>query len=94
MRVSYRLGSVPEVEVLQPRLQGLSNGSPIPHVYPGNRPCVYLPRSGEWNPSMFIGDTIVPWVALWLYYYEMWHATGQWLGGGVHSDDKEEVSEQ
>ena len=21
-------------------------------------------------------ETIVPWASLWLYYYEVWHATG------------------
>ena len=29
-------------------------------------------------------ETIVPWASLWLYYYEVWHATGEWLGGGEH----------
>lgn len=29
-----------------------------------------------------ISDTIIPWVADWLLYYELWLATGEWLGGG------------
>jgi len=29
-------------------------------------------------------ETIVPWACLWLYYYEVWHTTGEWLGGGLH----------
>ena len=33
---------------------------------------------------MWIADTILPWTSLWLYFYELWHATGQWLGGGEH----------
>ena len=31
---------------------------------------------------MFISDSIVPWLALWLYYYELSLALGKWLGGG------------
>jgi hypothetical protein len=33
---------------------------------------------------MRIADTIVPWLILWLFYYEIWHVTGEWKGGGVH----------
>src|SRR5438034_3968094 len=25
-----------------------------------------------------------PVACLWLYYYEVWHTTGEWLGGGLH----------
>jgi hypothetical protein len=32
---------------------------------------------------MAVADTTVPWTALWLYHYEVWHATGEWLGGGI-----------
>jgi hypothetical protein len=30
---------------------------------------------------MSIAD-IIGWIALWLYYYEVWLITGNWLGGG------------
>lgn len=30
----------------------------------------------------WIADTIVPWAQEWLYYYEVWLATGEWCGGG------------
>lgn len=88
VRVDYRLGDSPKVSVLSPPLRRREDGGPIPHVYPGNRPCLYLPRSGEWDPNMFIAETIVPWTALWLLYYEGWLATGEWLGGGQHPDPK------
>lgn len=81
--------SKPEVRVLNPKLQDRSDGARVPHVYPGRRPCLYYPRFGEWGPDKFIAQTIVPWTALWLYYYEVWHATGSWLGGG-HSNPKQE----
>jgi hypothetical protein len=90
VQIRYRLGASPKVDVLSPPLERLSDGTPIPHVYPGNRPCLYLPHSGEWTSCMFIADTIVPWIVLWLYYYEIWRVTGEWLGEGIHPDRKAE----
>lgn len=89
IRIAYRLKDSPAVHVEHPHLQNRGE-APIPHVYPGNRLCLYLPGSGEWSPKLFIAETIVPWTSLWLYYYEVWHATGEWLGGGVHPQSKEE----
>jgi hypothetical protein len=35
---------------------------------------------------MDLGDTIIPWSAEWLMYYELWLATdASWLGGGHSS---------
>lgn len=31
---------------------------------------------------MYISETTVPWLSLWLLHYEAWHAIGEWLGGG------------
>jgi len=36
----------------------------------------------EFNQSMMISEYIVPWTVEWLYYYEIWLATGKWRGGG------------
>jgi hypothetical protein len=89
VKIVYKLNKTPEVTVLSPQLRNHTNGKPIPHVYPGNHPCVYLPESGEWHPGKFIAETIVPWISLWLYHYEIWHITGEWLGGGVHPNKKQ-----
>ncbi len=84
IRVVYQLGESPKVWVLSPALVARSKDEPIPHVYPGLRPCLYLPSSDEWEADRFIADTIIPWTSLWLYYYEVWHVAGEWVGGGVH----------
>jgi hypothetical protein len=31
---------------------------------------------------MRISEYIVPWISLWLFFYETWLITGEWLGGG------------
>lgn len=78
----YRLGTSPEVRVLAPSLTTRDGNPNIPHMYGQERLCLYLPGNGEWSASMPLGRTVIPWTAEWLFYYELWHATGEWLGGG------------
>lgn len=83
--VSPRNG-VPAIFVDQPDLTLLANGMQIPHVYSQNPTelCLYLPRAYEWQSSVLLNRTIIPWAILWLWYFEDWLATGEWRGGGVH----------
>lgn len=84
VQIEYSLNmNQPNVTVLSPPLMKRGDES-IPHVYPGNKLCLFLPRKKEWTKEKLISQTIIPWTSLWLYYYEMWHATGEWLGGGEH----------
>ncbi len=83
VRIEYGQSGSPAAFVEDPTLRRRSPEERIPHVYAGPRPCLYLPGSGEWTPNNRIADTIVPWLALWLFYYELWHATGEWIGGGA-----------
>lgn len=83
VRIEYRAGEPPEITVLEPPLKPREEGGRLPHVYPGEKLCLYLPNAGEWTPDMSLAHTIVPWIADWLFYYEVWHVTGEWLGGGV-----------
>jgi len=84
--------SAPIVKVIRPRLklQWDVEEKPLPHVYldkqaPELSPlCLYDPAKHEWTPNYLIADTIVPWACIWLSCYEMWSATGEWLGGGRH----------
>lgn len=88
VRIVYSLGmNQPEVTVISPALVKRGNES-IPHVYPGNKLCLFRPKKKEWTKEKLISQTIVPWISLWLYYYELWHATGEWLGGGEHPNKK------
>jgi hypothetical protein len=44
---------------------------------------------------MRLDRTIVPWIALWLFYFEEWLASDDWKGGGMHpkiDEDHEEVA--
>lgn len=89
VRIKYLHGRRPVVTVLEPKLVSISPDVLIPHTFASGAICLHL--IDEWNGSMWLHETIVPWASLWLYYYEMWHATGEWLGGGhvaVSKDDE------
>jgi hypothetical protein len=81
IRIECRLGTRPRVYVTAPALVSRLEAE-IPHLHRDGSLCLHLPD--EFNPTMLVAETIVPWAALWLYHYEVWHATGEWLGGGAH----------
>lgn len=82
IKIEYRLTGYPKVWVLYPELRSYQN-KPIPHMYGQKRLCLFYPKANEWKRSMWISQTIIPWTSLWLYYYEYWLITGEWLGGGI-----------
>ena len=78
----------PEVLVKDPNLQELAGKREIPHVYRNPlRLCLYLPRKRQWHGGLRLDQTIVPWTALWLYYFEEWLSSDEWKGGGEHPGD-------
>lgn len=90
MRLTFQQGDVPKIYVDKPDLTMLAEGRLIPHLYEQRpaRLCLYLPRLYEWQSWMRLDRTIVPWSALWLFYFEDWLATGEWKGGGEHPPER------
>ena len=86
VRVTYRLGGYPQVFVLSPPLRNGAENAPPPHMYNDKSLCLFFPEAKEWDSSMPIAETIVPWASSWLYFYEVWLATGVWSGGGRHRE--------
>lgn len=85
VRIQYELRQPPHVYVIDPPLQK-RDGHRAEHMYADNEPCLYLPGIGEWNSTKLLAETTVPWLLLWLAFYELWLVTGEWDGGGVHPD--------
>lgn len=87
-RFIFERGSDPIVLVTNPDLKTLAQGKKIPHVYPwngsGTRLCLWWPKGREWSPSLKVAETLLPWTAEWLYYFELWLLTKTWEGGGEH----------
>ena len=84
VRLEYQEGGTPEVWVEEPRLRRRDPDEMIPHTYDDDQPCLYRPRRQEWSSEKLIATTILPWLSLWLWYYESWLVTGEWQGGGEH----------
>lgn len=91
VEVEYRVRHPPRVRVLAPELRRRGDER-IPHMYGQEHLCLYDPYGGDWSPDKEIAKTIIPWSSLWLFYYEMWHTTGEWLGGGHEPRDDEHPS--
>ena len=82
---------VPSTYINFPRLLPLAEGqNRLPHVYnhEAQEICLYDWREHEWDASMSIAETIVPWASEWLYNYEAWVMTGQWYGGGHYPESE------
>jgi len=93
VRITYRVGASPKIYVDTPALRRREPSERIPHTYEGDRPCLFFPPDeSEWSSRKVIAQTIVPWLAMWLFYYEIWLSTGEWQGGGTHPnvDDKKD----
>ena len=90
--IQYCLGELPKVRIVSPaliRLPGNTEGQ-LPHVYPPvDDPtlCLFDPEVGQWDWTMPIADTTVPWACDWIACYEFWLITGAWHGGGRHAGD-------
>jgi hypothetical protein len=85
IRIVLENGGTPDVTVVQPDIETLAGGRTLPHVYHNPlRLCLYMPGSDEWNGRMRLDQKIVPWVAIWLFYFEEWLSSNEWQGGGQH----------
>ncbi|MBU5220469.1 hypothetical protein KQI67_28255 [Bacillus albus] len=65
----------PKVFIIEPCIH-----REVPHLYGDGSLCLYYPNDNSYNDSLFIADTIIPWTAEWLYYYEKWLEDGIWWG--------------
>lgn len=70
-----------------------SNIKRIPHKYGidevGLRVKVCLEK-GDWQVDQLYARTSIPWAMEWIVHFEIWCATGEWTGGGIHPESKDE----
>jgi hypothetical protein len=74
-RVEYRLPLSPRVTIITPELHAKA-----PHRYSDGVLCLYRPTHRSWHSGVYIADSIIPWTAEWLFFYEVWLETGKWYG--------------
>ena len=92
VKLVYKLGKNPDVFVTAPKLALAEGKKHLPHVYSTKNQwlCLYYRKAREWQASMPIADTIVPWTSEWLFFYEIWQASGLWTGGGIEHGSQSE----
>jgi hypothetical protein len=77
IKITYRVPRNPQVWVLRPSIDPRAK-----HRYNDGSLCLHYPPDGDWHPGYFIANTIVPWTAEWLCYYEAWQVDPEqrWFG--------------
>ena len=80
VEIGYKIRVRPRIQVLKPELRLSPGHAKLPHVFRGNYLCLHLP--GQWREDMLISRFIMPWISLWLIFYEVWVVTGEWFGEG------------
>lgn len=72
----YSAGNRPEVRVINPVIEY----TPGVHMYRNGTLCLYDWREQPWQANWHLFDTVIPWSAEWLVFYELWLLTGKWKG--------------
>lgn len=76
VQIRYDPLAVPTVHILAPALVK----SPKIHLYRDGSLCLYFPEDDPWKPTDLIYRKLIPWIAEWLLYYEIFLITGEWQG--------------
>ncbi len=82
LKLDYPVWGTPRMYVVEPEI--------IPaakiHIYQEGPLCLYYPKETPWTNTLHISDTILPWTAEWLIYYELFKIRGEWLGKSALHD--------
>lgn len=87
VEICYAPWDSPEVRVIDPKLEFVKDA----HMYRNDTLCLYDWREQPWQRHLHLHETIVPWTAEWLVFYEIWLMTGKWRGkSAIHGPPKPE----
>lgn len=73
-----------KIFIREPEIKVMHNGKKAEHLYSDGSLCLFFPKAREFNSKRLIVEYIIPWISLWLFFYEIWLVTGDWKGGGIH----------
>ena len=88
--IRYQYGKTPHVRITSPRI----TPSTKIHMYPSGNLCLFDPRSDPWKRSFNLHETIIPWTAEWLVFYELFKIHGKWLGPEAPHGDQDDKEQQ
>ena len=79
----YRDLVSPDARILCPKIEPKREL----HFYKTGNLCLYDWREQPWQDKWHLADTVIPWTAEWLLYYEIYLLTGKWLGkSAIHGE--------
>lgn len=76
IRIEFRAGSFPQVYVLEPNIEPISNI----HIYKEGSLCLFYPGDLKWKNTTSIAEHTIPWIYEWIIFYELYQRTGVWEG--------------
>ena len=76
VKIEYPQGGTPKVRILHPEIVMNSDT----HVYKDGSLCLYYPPESPWKTTDNLHEKILPWVAEWLVFYELYLINGVWHG--------------
>lgn len=76
IRIVYRFRQSPQVYILNPKIE-IDTAT---HFYKEGDLCLFYPKDEPWKSTFRIADKIIPWVAEWLVFYELYKIDGVWYG--------------
>ena len=50
------------------------------HTYKDSSLCLYHFSEFEWDDAKSIAYDLIPWIYMWIYFYERWLEYGEWFG--------------
>jgi hypothetical protein len=84
--VEYRGNLRPVVKVNSPVLVDKP-----PHTFEDKSLCLYHSNNFKWNANKLIVKEIMQWTIAWIYFYEYWLQTGEWIAPAVpHNSEKKD----
>ena len=82
VEVQYAANEAPDVRILEPDIAV----NVALHMYGRGTLCLYDWRDQPWQNAWHLHQTVIPWTAEWLVFYELFLLTGKWLGhSAIHN---------
>lgn len=75
LKIEYKPPISPDVSIISPEIDYNDDI----HMYSDTKNlCLYYTGDMRWNVERNLFDTIIPWTAEWLIFYELYQITGKW----------------
>lgn len=87
--IEYNGNNRPKVKVISPDLV-----EKPPHTFSDKSLCLYHSSNFNWSAEKLIAKQIMDWTIEWIYFYEYWLQTGNWIGPEVPHNNIDKKDEQ